>query len=179
MDYKEIIVKQDRVYNGMIINLNVDTVILPDGREAKREVIHHPGGVGVVAIDNEGYIYLVEQFRVPYNTMMLEIPAGKLDKFNENIESAARRELSEETGLQAKNMQFMGEFYPSVGYTDENLRLFIATGLTHKSSHPDEDEFVNLKKYHFSDVVKMVLDGTIKDGKTITAVLKAKIILDL
>ena len=179
MDYKEIIVKENRVYNGMIINLNVDTVILPNGREAKREVVHHPGGVGVVAVDNEGYVYLVEQFRVPYNTMMLEIPAGKLDKGNEDIESAARRELSEETGLEAENIQFIGEFYPSVGYTDENLRLFVATGLTFKNSHPDEDEFVNLKKYHFDDAVKMVMDGTVKDGKTIAAILMAKNLLNL
>ncbi len=179
MDYKEIIIKENRVYDGMIINLNVDTVILPNGREAKREVVHHPGGVGVVAVDNEGYVYLVEQFRVPYNTMMLEIPAGKLDKGNEDTESAARRELSEETGLEAENMQFIGEFYPSVGYTDENLRLFVATDLTFEKSHPDEDEFVNLKKYHFDDAVKMVMDGTIKDGKTIAAILKAKNLLNL
>ncbi len=179
MNYEEITVKENRIYDGMVISLNVDTVKLPNGNEALRELVHHPGGVGVVAVDGDGYVYLVEQFRKPYNSLMLEIPAGKLDKGKEDTEAAARRELSEETGLEAEKMQFIGEFYPSVGYTDENLRLFIATGLSFKESHPDEDEFVSCRKIHITEAVKMIMSGEIKDGKTIAAILKTKILLDM
>ena len=152
---------------------------MPNGRQAKREIVRHPGGVAVVAVDDDGYVYLVKQFRIPYNEVMLEVPAGKLDKGNEDIYDAARRELSEETGLVAEKLEFIGEFYPSVGYTDENLRLFIATGLKQGKKHPDEDEFVSTEKIHITELTKMIMDGTVKDGKTIAAVLKAKMILNL
>ncbi len=174
MEYRETTVKENCIYNGTILNFNVDTVRLPNGKEAIREIVHHPGGVGVVALDDEGYVYMVKQYRVPYDTIMLEIPAGKLDKGSEDTVSAARRELSEETGIRAGKVEFLGEFYPSVGYTDENLRLFLATDLSFNESHPDEDEFVSCEKYHINDVVDMIMNGTIKDGKTIAAILKAK-----
>lgn len=179
MNYTEKTISTDTVYNGKIINVELSTVVLPNGRQAKREIVRHPGGVAVVAVDDDGYVYLVKQFRIPYNEVMLEVPAGKLDKGNEDIYDAARRELSEETGLVAEKLEFIGEFYPSVGYTDENLRLFIATGLKQGKKHPDEDEFVSTEKIHITELTKMIMDGTVKDGKTIAAVLKAKMILNL
>ncbi len=179
MNYTEKTISTDTIYNGKIINVELGTVVLPNGRQAKREIVRHPGGVAVVAVDDDGYVYLVKQFRIPYNEVMLEVPAGKLDKGNEDIYDAARRELSEETGLVAEKLEFIGEFYPSVGYTDENLRLFIATGLKQGKKHPDEDEFVSTEKIHITELTKMIMDGTVKDGKTIAAVLKAKMILNL
>ena len=120
----------------------------------------------------------IRQFRIPYNCHLLEIPAGKLDKSAESPELAARRELGEETGIECDNIEFIGEFYPSVGYTDEVLRLFLATGLHFKESHPDDDEFVDIEKYHISTLTDMVMKGEIKDGKTIAGILKAKVLLE-
>lgn len=173
MDLKEKTVKSEKIYDGRIIKVSVDTVITPGGREATRELIHHPGGVGVVAIDEEGMIYLVEQYRIPYDEMLLEIPAGKLDPGETDTQKAAERELREETGLRADTMEFMGNFYPSVGFLDEDLRLYLAKGLSMGETDPDEDEYINLVRIPFKEAVEMVMDNRIKDGKTIAAILKA------
>ncbi len=177
MDIREKTIKSERIFEGKILKFDYDTVILPNGREAKREIVRHPGGVGIVVIDESMMIYLVRQYRIPYDDILLEIPAGKLDSDEDTLD-AAKRELSEETGLIAENWQFMGSFYPSVGFCDENLRLYMATDLTAGAVHPDEDEFLNVVKMPFDDVVKMCVDGSIKDGKTIAAVLKAEYLLN-
>ena len=173
MDLREKTVKSEKIYDGRIIKVSVDTVITPGGREATRELIHHPGGVGVVAIDEEGMIYLVEQYRIPYDEMLLEIPAGKLDPGETDTQKAAERELREETGLRADTMEFMGNFYPSVGFLDEDLRLYLAKGLSMGETDPDEDEYIKLVRIPFKEAVEMVMDNRIKDGKTIAAILKA------
>ncbi|MBQ8526287.1 MAG: NUDIX hydrolase [Clostridia bacterium] len=176
MDIREKTISSEQVYDGRIIKLNVDRVICPNGREATREIVRHPGGVAVVPVDKDGYVYMVRQYRVPYDTIMLEVPAGKLDK-GEEIEAAAARELREETGLTAKNMVFMGNFYPSVGFCDENLRMYLATDLSQGETDPDDDEFLNIEKLHIDRLVDMIMNNEIKDGKTIAAILKAKILL--
>lgn len=178
MDISEKIIKSDCLYKGHIINLEITSVTLPDGRPATREIVRHPGGVGVVALDDDNNVYLVKQYRTPYDSILLEIPAGKLDKGEEPLK-AAERELSEETGLKADDIKYIGDFYPSVGFCDEILRMFVATGLKQGNIHPDEDEFVNTVKMPFSDVVELALNGTIKDGKTIAAILKTKLLLNL
>ncbi len=177
MDLREKTIDTKEIYKGRVISLSVDTVITPGGNEATRELVHHPGGVAVVAIDNDDMIYLVRQYRIPYDDILLEIPAGKLDSKEENPKDAAARELSEETGLVAKEIKHIGDFYPSVGFLDENLRLFVATGLSEGQTHPDEDEYLDVVKMPFDEAVKLVIDGTIKDGKTIAGILKANILL--
>jgi len=179
VDIREKIEKTERIYDGKIIKMEITTVTLPNGKAATREIVRHPGGVGVVALDEENNIYLVKQYRVPYDEVLLEIPAGKLDKANEEVFDAARRELIEETGLTADNIRHIGDFYPTVGFCDENLRLFVATGLKQHSANPDEDEFVDAIKMPFSEALDLVLKGEIKDGKTIAAILKTKILLNL
>lgn len=178
MDISEKILKSERVYDGKIINLEITSVTLPDGKPATREIVRHPGGVGVVALDDEKNIYLVKQYRVPYDDILLEIPAGKLDKGEEPL-LAAKRELSEETGLTTDDIKYIGDFYPTVGFCDEILRMFVATGLKQGNAAPDEDEFVSMVKMPFSEAVELVVNGKIKDGKTIAAILKTKILLNL
>lgn len=175
MDIREKRIKSERIYTGRVIKLDVDTVVLPNGNEATRELVRHPGGAAVAALDDDDNIYLVRQYRAPYDDILLEIPAGKLDP-GENPLCAAKRELSEETGLTCRSIEHIGNFYPSVGFLDEVLHLYIATGLSRGEKHPDEDEFLNLVKMPFSQAVDLVMDGTIKDGKTIAAILKTKII---
>ncbi len=176
MELREKTINSKEIYKGRVISLSVDTVITPGGNEATRELVHHPGGVGVVAIDNDNMIYLVQQYRIPYDDILLEIPAGKLDSKEENPKDAAIRELSEETGLTADEIKHIGDFYPSVGFLDENLRLFMATGLSQGQTHPDDDEYLNIVKMPFDEAVQMVMDGKIKDGKTIAGILKAKLL---
>lgn len=176
MELREKLVNSKEIYKGRVISLSVDTVITPGGNEAIRELVHHPGGVGVVAIDEDNMIYLVQQYRIPYDDILLEIPAGKLDSKEEDPKDAAIRELSEETGLRAKEIKHIGDFYPSVGFLDENLRLFMATGLSEGETQPDEDEYLNIVKLPFDKAVQMVMDGKIKDGKTIAGILKAKLL---
>ena len=173
MDYKEKIQFSVKVYNGKIITLEVSQVICPNGNVASREIVHHPGGVAVVAIDENNYVYMVKQYRIPYDKIMLEIPAGKLD-VNENPDDAAARELKEETGITAKEINFIGNFYPTVGFCDENLRMYVAKGLTFGEKSPDEDEFVSVEKIHIDTLIDMIMKNEIKDGKTIAILFKAR-----
>lgn len=173
MDMREKTIKTERIYDGKILKFDYSTVVLPNGNQATREIVRHPGGVGIVAVDEDDMIYLVKQYRIPYDDILLEIPAGKLDVAEDTLE-AAKRELSEETGLEAEQWEFMGCFYPSVGFCDENLRLYMATRLSLGEMHTDDDEFLNVIKMPFEDAVEMCIDGRIKDGKTIAGILKAK-----
>ena len=176
MDMRETTVSTKTIYYGKIITVTLDEVVCPNGAHALREIVRHPGGVAVVPVDDEGYVYMVRQYRIPYDTIMLEVPAGKLDK-GENPDSAALRELREETGLSAREIVAMGSFYPSVGFCDENLRMYLATGLTQGETDPDEDEFVDVERIHLDKLVDMIMANEISDGKTIAAIFKAREIL--
>lgn len=161
---------QNAVYSGKILNLRVDDVLLPNGNVAKREYVEHRGGASVLAVDDDGYAYLVRQFRYPYREILTEIPAGKLEK-GEAPEETARRELEEETGLTGDIVPY-GLIYPTPGYTDERLYVFLAKNLTKRSEHLDEDEFLDVVKMPVKELLNKVNNGEIKDGKTCYAVLK-------
>jgi ADP-ribose pyrophosphatase len=173
MDYREKITETKTIYKGKIISLDVNEVICPNGKTSSREIVHHPGGVAVAAIDEQGFVYMVRQYRIPYDKIMLEVPAGKLDP-GENPDDAVKRELMEETGITAEEITFLGNFYPSVGFCDENLRMYIASGLSFGKTNPDEDEFVSVEKIHISALTDMIMNNEINDGKTIAVILKAK-----
>ncbi len=171
MNLTEKTLSQDYKHKGKIINMRVDEAELPDGSVAKREVVEHNGGVCVVALTEQGEIYLVKQFRYPYMEEIFEIPAGKRDG-DENPLDCGKRELREETGMIAENFVFLGELYPSPGYCGEIIWLYAATGLTKGELDPDEDEFLEPVKMPLERVVDMILSGEIKDAKTQAAVLK-------
>ena len=158
------------LYQGKIIDLHLDDVELPNGNISKREYVSHRGGAGILAIDGDN-MWLVKQFRYPYKEVLEEIPAGKLEKGEDAIVTA-KRELIEETGYTCDNIEPFGMIYPTPGYTNENLYIFLATGLKKREMHLDEDEFISAYTRPIKDVLKDILDGNIKDGKTCYAVLK-------
>lgn len=170
-------VSSKQIFKGRILELKVDTVRLPDGSMASRELICHQGGVAVVPVDSEGFVHLVRQYRKPYDEEVLEIPAGKRDHGEEPLDGA-KRELSEETGLIADEYIDLGKFYPTPGYTDEVIYLYLARGLKEGDSHPDDDEYVEQEKIHIDTLIDMIMNNQIKDGKTIAGVLKAKLHLN-
>ena len=169
---RETPVASEEIYHGKIVHLYRDTVRLPNGKLATREVMRHPGAVAVVPVDETGDVILVRQYRHPFSETLLEIPAGKLDALEEP-EHCARRELEEETGMTAAEWTPLGVFYPSVAVLDEKIHLFLARKLTQKNSHPDEDEFLSVEKLPLETLVRQILDGLDPDGKTQAAVLKA------
>ena len=164
-------VSSEEIYRGKIVHLFRDTVRLPNGRLATREVMRHAGAVCIVPLTEEGDVVMVRQYRHPFSKVLLEAPAGKLDA-GETPEACARRELSEETGAEAGELEYIGDYYPSVAVLNENIRLYIARKLTFRSAHTDEDEFLRVERIPLKTLVGQVLDGEICDGKTQTAILK-------
>jgi len=160
------------VFDGDLLHVYKDNIILPNGNRSTREYLRHVGAVAVVAVDEEGRIPIEHQFRYPFDRELLEIPAGKLDYKGEDPLEAAARELREETGIIASEMEYIGDFYPSCAYTDEAIHLFWARGLSSGERELDEDESINVEMMKISDVVDMILRGEIQDGKTQAAVLK-------
>ena len=163
-------------FEGKIMKARLDEALLPNGKTALREVCEHVGGVGVLPIDRNGNVLLVRQFRYPYDTEMLEIPAGKLDHGEgESIADCGARELKEETGCTAARMVPLGCVYPSPGFLTEVVHLFAALDLTDGEMQPDEDEFVELVRLPLAEVEAMVERDEIRDAKTVVALYRAKL----
>lgn len=176
MDLSEKTIATEKIFNGKIVDLRVDTVTLPNGKTAKRELIDHPGGVGIVAIDENGFVYVVKQFRKPFDKIVTEIPAGKLE-YGEDPLYAAKRELEEETGCRAEKWTSLGCFYSSPGFCNEKIYLYLAENLTNVGQHPDDDEFLKVEKISLDELFGQMLQNPEADGKTAIAVLSAKQIL--
>ncbi len=165
-------IKSKVAFNGKIINVEQLTVTFDNGREAYREIARHNGGVGILAIDNDDNIMLVRQYRKAYEEFVLEIPAGKLEK-EEDPYTCAKRELEEETGNVAEELVKLFEIYPSPGFLDEKLYIYKATKFhSNGNFKPDLDEYLDFIKLPFSNAYKMVLNGEIKDAKTIIAIMR-------
>lgn len=179
MELTERMVSSQTIFEGHIVKVTLDQAELPNGKLAAREVVYHPGGVAVLALDEDGNVPLVRQFRYPIQRLLLELPAGKLDRDSEDQLEAAKRELSEETGLEAENWTYLGSMLVSPGFCDERLHMYLARDLKHKEQHLDEDEFLNVEVMSFDDLLAQVMDGTIEDAKTVAATLKTKIYLGL
>jgi len=176
MVFEEKSLSSEKVFKGHIIDVRVDIVELPDGKSAYRDIVEHPGGVGVVAITDDNKILMVKQFRKPIEKSIYEIPAGKLDKGEDPL-SCGMRELEEETGYRAKEFISLGFMYPSPGFTDETTYMFLAKGLYKGESHPDEDEFLDVEEFEIERIREMILNNEINDAKTVIAFFKGMEIL--
>ena len=165
------------VYEGKIVHLYKDTVLLPNGKEGIREHIRHVGAACVVPLTANYEVLLVRQFRYPFSAVLTEIPAGKLDGKNEDPYEAALRELREETGANANELVDLGVFYPTCAYTDERIHMYLALDVAPGEQALDEDEFVEYELVPIGTLVDRIMNGELPDGKTQTAVLKAYLYL--
>ena len=177
MEFKEEMVSQETVYEGVIVNVRRDKARLMDGRITNREVVEHPGGVAVFAMDDPGRVALVRQYRYPMGEETLELPAGKLEP-GEDPRDSGLRELAEETGLVPGTFEDMGCLYSSPGILAERIYLYFAKDLTQGPTHPDDGEFVETVWLPYQDLVDKTRRGEIKDGKTLAGILKASFLLD-
>lgn len=162
------------VYEGKIFKIKSDKVLLENNTEAVREVIMHHGGVCVLPLTENNEIIMVKQYRYPFSSVLLEIPAGKLNENEDHLE-CGKRELLEETGAVAEEMIYLGPIYPIPAYVTEQIHVYIAKGLSFQSQNLDADEFLDVVKIPFDEALRMVLDNEIKDGKTQIAIMKARL----
>ena len=163
MDLTERTIDSREVFRGRIIRVRQDTVRLPNGKESSREVVEHPGGVGILAIDGEDRVVLVRQYRYAFERVLTEIPAGKRETGEEPF-LTAQRELKEEIGAEAGRWTELGALIASPGCYGETLYLYMAEDLTFGETHPDEDEFLEVLRVPFEEAVRQCMDGTLTDA---------------
>lgn len=176
MELVEKKISSEEIFSGRILHVHRDTVLLPNGKTAFREVADHPGGVAIVALTEKGEVFLVEQYRYAFSRTMVEIPAGKREVGEEPF-LTARRELLEEVGATAEKWYDLGTVIPSPGCYGETLYLYMAEELHFSEQCLDEDEFLNVRKMPLAQLVERCLDGTVADAKTVVGALKAQAFL--
>jgi len=168
MNYK--VIKKEKIFEGVVFDVQVDQIIYDSGNESVREVVIHNGGAVVLPITDEGKLIFVKQFRYPFQKFLIESPAGKLEKDEDPYECASR-ELTEETGYSSNNIVKLGEIYTSPGFCDEILYLYLATDLTAGKHNREEGEFgMETFEYSLSEVDEMIKNGEIVDAKTIAII---------
>jgi ADP-ribose pyrophosphatase len=170
MEQPEVLASEE-VYHGRIFDVSVYT-IRERGQTYKREVVHHPGGAGVVAVFDDATIALVRQYRHPAVRYLLEIPAGKIDA-PERPEDCAARELEEEIGVRASSIEKLAEFFTTPGFCEEKLWVYLATGLIETAQNLEGDEQLDIQRVSFERAFEMIADGEIEDAKTIIGITMA------
>ncbi len=175
MGFTEKTLKEKEIFDGKIIRVHLDDVELDDGTKTFREVVEHSGGVCMAALTEDDELLMVRQYRYPFHRELLEVPAGKLEKGEDPLE-AGKRELEEECGVVADKIISLGEIYPTVAYCSEIIRMYAATGLKNTRQHLDEGEFLGVEKVKFADALSMVMNGDIRDAKTVAAILKLSVL---
>ncbi len=178
MDYSEKTLKTEDIYKGNIIKVQNLTVSLPNGKEATRDIVLHPGASVVIPINEKGELYMVKQFRKPLDITTLELPAGKLDSAKEDPKVCAQRELMEETGLRAGKIEHLISIHTTPGFCNEVIHMYTATDLTQGEACADEDEFLDVEKVHVSELVDMIMNHKITDAKTIIGILMAERLIE-
>ena len=177
-DLTEKTLSRDDKYKGILVDVHVDEVLLPNGHTSLREVIEHVDGVAVLPLDDDNNVLTVTQYRYVFGRPLLEIPAGKLDP-GEDPAAGGLRELKEETGAVPESYISLGTILPAPGCYTEALHLFLARGLRMAEQQLDPDEFLNVERIPFDEMVRRCVNGEIEDAKTVAAVLKAKVLLNL
>ena len=172
MNLEERKLRSEAIFDGKVLHVRRDEVMLPNGEEAVREYVHHIGAVAILPLTDEGDVILERQFRYPFGDVLVEIPAGKLDSPEEDPRKAALRELREETGAVAAELTYLGDFYGSPAILDERIRLYLARGLTFTEQQTDEDEFLEVFRMPLAALVEEILAGNLPDGKTQVAALR-------
>lgn len=172
-NFDETVLESELIYDGRIVHLYRETVRLPDGKTARREIVHHSGAVAIVPFDEQGYVVLVRQYRLAARRVLLEVPAGTLEA-GEEPDVCAFRELQEETGYKPGKLERIGGIFVAPGYTTEFIHLYVATDLTESRLNHDEDEFLEVVHVSLDDAIGMIADADICDGKTVSALLLAK-----
>jgi ADP-ribose pyrophosphatase len=177
VDLTETPLRRERVYDGVLLKVNRDTVSGPRGDASVREWIEHPGAAAVVPLFDDGSTLLVRQFRYPPRREFLEVPAGKIDRAGEPPEELARRELEEETGHTAARLSPLGVTYPCIGYSDEVIHLFLAEGLSEARGAHEPDDVVEPVRLPLAEAVRRARAGELLDAKTTVALLRAEAFL--
>ncbi|MBQ7293220.1 MAG: NUDIX hydrolase [Clostridia bacterium] len=162
----------EQIFEGKVLDVRKDSIILPDGKPAYREYCKHIGAVCVLPLTNDNEVVFVRQYRYAHSRVMLEIPAGKLDSNSEDFIQATLRELREETGISCEKLEFIGDIIPSPAILTEVIHMYLARGLSFGETDFDEDEFIEIVKIPLEKAVDMVMNGEIRDAKTQAAVLK-------
>lgn len=165
------------IFDGRVIHVTVDTVELENGETSKREVVGHPGGVCVAALTENDELLFVRQFRYPYKEIILELPAGKLEKGQNPLENG-KRELLEETGAVGREYMSLGKLYPSPGYCGEIIHIYFCKIDHYEQQRLDAGEFLNVEKIPLDKALEMVLNNEIPDAKTQTAIMKIAFMLN-
>ena len=164
-------IRSEAIYDGVLLHVKRDTVVLPNGNEAVREWVRHPGAAAVLPVFEDGTVLLVRQYRYPVDRVTLEIPAGKLDSPSEEPLACAVRELSEETGYAAASYEKLTTIGTTVGFSNEYIHIYAARGLQAGEQHTDDDEFIHVVKMPLEEAVQRVESGEIFDAKSVTAIL--------
>ncbi len=170
----ETVIGKESKYQGGIIDVEKWQVRLPNGETASRDVVLHIGAAAVVAVDEENRVAMVRQFRCPVNRITMEIPAGKLDAADEDPLLCAKRELEEETGLRAEHWQKLVETQTTPAFCTEKISIYMARGLSQHQSHTDEDEFISAEFIPLEELLLLIREGKLCDGKTVMGLLLAK-----
>lgn len=164
--------RSEEIYHGRILHVTRDTVLLENGSEAIREVVHHPGGACVVPLTENGDVLMVRQFRYPHAAETLELPAGKLE-YGENPLACAERELREEAGASADQLESLGTLFPTPAYDSEVIYMYLARNIRLSQEQAlDADEFLDVVRLPLKEAVDLVMRGEIQDAKTQIALLK-------
>ena len=175
---RETPVSSELIYDGEVIHLYKDISTLPNGQPAMREHVRHIGAICVLPLTKEGEVLCVQQYRYPFADVLLELPAGKRNTFDEDPNETVVRELREETGARSGKLTYLGVCYPSPAILDERMYMFLAEDLTFGETDPDEDEFIEPVRIPFDELKNMVLNGEIPDAKTQLTVLRAAAVLE-
>ena len=177
MNFYEKQIDTKTVYEGIIIDVKRDRAELQNGSRVDREVVVHPGGVGIVPVTKDNKVLMVRQYRYPMEEELLEIPAGKLSEGEDPLECAVR-ELSEETGCTAGRYIYLGASYPSPGYCKETLYIYLALDLQDGEMHLDENELLSVEPIAIDELIDKIMANGLPDGKTMIGIMKAKRYLD-